>query len=140
MSERGRPTIYKQRVTFPLSIEKELIDSFKEICSRERVPISSKLQDLIKVYNKAHGEGNPSFSIEKWSKDPNFMAFPTLGEKPNLKQIKVMSEKDILELSHNVKKYVNALNGRVHDINWKWSWGSKQTDSEIVRAPPDEEK
>ena len=139
MPEMGRPVTYRNKKTFPLQIENDDLKAFRKICGREGVNLSSKLQDLIKIYNKAHGKGNPCFPITKWSKDPNFMAFPTLGEKPNLKQIKVMSEKDILELSNNVKKYVNALNGRVHDINWNWSWGSKQTDSEIVRPPPEKD-
>jgi hypothetical protein len=36
--------------------------------------------ELITEYVKKHSKGNPTFSLEKWAEEPDFVAFPTLGE------------------------------------------------------------
>tara|TARA_B100001971_G_C18047232_1_gene460851 strand:- start:349 stop:759 length:411 start_codon:yes stop_codon:yes gene_type:complete len=123
----GRPRKYKNRTIYQLGIEKEDLDAFIEIAKRETGQDACDIiQDLIKKYNKAHGKGNPCFSITKWSEDPEFKAFPTLGEKPDRKMIEKMSDKEILELASKVRSYVNALKDRVREADWKWNWGGER--------------
>jgi len=48
---------------------------FEEIVKKEGGK-SKILRDLIAEYIKKHGEGNPSFQIDKWVEDPKFKAYP----------------------------------------------------------------
>jgi len=49
--------------------EKELYENFKDVCRRERVDIGKKINELIVVYVKEHGDGNPNFTLDQFDQE-----------------------------------------------------------------------
>ena len=92
----GRPPEYRNRVIYTFSCEAELLERFKEIARREGKPVSRLLQELMEDYLKKHGRGNPAIPLERWVEDKEFVAMPTLGEKPNPELVQNM-DNDMLE-------------------------------------------
>lgn len=130
----GRPRVYKNRQIYQLPIEKDDLDTFKDICKREGVDMAEKIQENIKRYNKAHEKGNPCFTIDKWTEDPEFRAFQTLGEKPDMEQIDAMEDKDLIIMAKNVRRFVFALQNKVRDIDYMFDWGDKTTNEQIAKS------
>ena len=56
----------------------ELKEELKKIAQREGKTIASLTVEFWAKYVKEHGEGNPSFSLDKFA-DPAFRALPTMG-------------------------------------------------------------
>jgi len=57
--------------------EEELYESFKDVCRRERVDIGKKINELIIVYVKEHGDGNPNFTLDQFDQE-EMKAVPAL--------------------------------------------------------------
>jgi hypothetical protein len=93
---------------FTLYISKDKIPVFekmKEIAKREGRPLSAIIWSLLEEYVKKHGEGNPSFRLEKWIEQPNFKAFPTLGEIPDFDKLMKEDPKYLMELKDKVDRW-----------------------------------
>ena len=75
--KQGRPKEYKVRSIFTTSLEGELINKFREVCEREKKPMNEIVARFMESYIKAHGDGNPIYSLTKWVEDPFLKAFPT---------------------------------------------------------------
>ncbi|MEM4301541.1 MAG: hypothetical protein QXQ70_03105 [Candidatus Caldarchaeum sp.] len=82
----------------------ELWEKFKQVAQREG-GISQVLRILIEDYVKKHFQGNPSFTLDKWVQNSSFVAFPTLGEPPNRKQLIKMDKKMLWQLMRNAESY-----------------------------------
>ena len=101
----GRPSEYRSRVVYTFSCEAELLERFKEVARREGRPVSRLLQELMEDYLKKHGRGNPAFPLDKWVENKDFIAFPTLGEKPDPELAKKMPD----EMVQTIRYY-----------SWEW--------------------
>ena len=94
MSE-GRPKEYKSRTIFTVSAEAQVLMAFKEIAKKEGKPYGRILQELMADYVKKHFNGNPAFALDECVKAPDFMAFPTLGENPDMKYLREVDDKSL---------------------------------------------
>jgi hypothetical protein len=95
-------------VTYQLYVPKDklpILEKLKEIAKREGKPISAIIFTLIEDYLKKHGEGNPSFRLDKWVEQPNFKAFPTLGEIPNYDKLMKEDPQYLMELKDKVDRW-----------------------------------
>jgi hypothetical protein len=65
--------------SFSYKEDKEpIIDELAVIAARERKDTSKIIVELIEQYVKYHSEGNNQFQLDKWNKDPDFQAIPSL--------------------------------------------------------------
>ena len=110
-SRAGRPKEYKDRLTVTTSFEKELYESFQKIAEREGKNINELLQDFMTTYVKKHGEGNSTYTLDKFS-DPDFRVFPTVGEPEKWKPF---MESCNLQQAEEAKSYVKRINEHIHD-------------------------
>lgn len=59
--------------------DEELYESFKDVCRRERIDIGKKINELIIVYVKEHGDGNPNFELDLWVDNADARAIPAVS-------------------------------------------------------------
>ena len=97
----GRPPEYRSRVVYTFSCEAELLERFKEVARREGRPVSRLLQELMEDYVKKHGRGNPAIPLDRWVEDVEFVAMPTLGEKPNPELVRKLPDDLLQELRYH---------------------------------------
>jgi hypothetical protein len=57
--QKTRTNIYAAKAT---------VKTFKEICKREGVKMSNKLEDFMQHYNQLHSAGNPQLTISVYAK------------------------------------------------------------------------
>jgi hypothetical protein len=79
-----------------------LWDEFSKICRREGKGLTEVIKELVAEYVKNHKEGNSTFVLEKWLKDPEFMALPSLGEILTPKYLDGLDEKNLDVLDQKV--------------------------------------
>ena len=79
----------------------ELIRLIKEKAREEGKGISELILDAIEEYLKKHYRGNPAFSLDKWVEDEEFVAMPTLGEKPNPELVRKLPDDMLQELRYH---------------------------------------
>ncbi|MDC3257176.1 hypothetical protein OAU44_00210 [bacterium] len=60
--------------------DSETLIEFKSITTREGSTMKEHLETYMKEYIKKHGEGNPAYSLDKWSEDSEFKALPAFLE------------------------------------------------------------
>jgi len=79
-----------------VSISSELAERLREHAKKEGEKLSRVVEKAIEDYLKDHYRGNPAFQLDKWVEDKEFVAMPTLGEKPNPELVQNM-DNDMLE-------------------------------------------
>jgi len=55
-----------------------MMEELEVIAARERKKTSELIVQILEDYVKAHAEGNPAFSLDKWQENPDFQAVPTI--------------------------------------------------------------
>ena len=78
-----------------------IFDEFKKIAKREGKSMAQVLHDLVEEHVKKHGEGNPTYTMEKFLQNPTFKAFPTIGETPSADWVKKMDKQDLQQFIDN---------------------------------------
>ena len=73
--------------------ESDVLMEFKSITSREGSTMKEHLETYMRDYIKKHGEGNPAYSLDKWSEDSEFKALPAFLEN-NDKWVKFVQNTD----------------------------------------------
>jgi len=99
---------------FPLYVRKDR-EEILELARRKAKEEGSNLSELIlkalEEYLKKHYRGNPAFSLDKWVEDKDFIAFPTLGERPNPELVRKLPNDMLQELRyHAYEWYLLAAN------------------------------
>jgi len=89
--------------------DKALIDEAKKIAKREGKPLAQLIKQQLAKYVKEHGEGNPAFPLDKWTEQPDFKAFPTLGEAPERYPLEKMSDADLMEMWNKIYAWQYAV-------------------------------
>jgi Holliday junction resolvasome RuvABC DNA-binding subunit len=111
-------------------VEKEVSEAFKNIAIREFGGNVSKLiRKVIEEYVKAHGEGNSTFKITEWTKDPDFLPVPSLMS-PVEKLKSYVEKEDITELKKVKEQHTifgKMLDKRIDSLRSK---DDEQTDQE----------
>jgi len=105
MTRYGRPTRYKNRVQFLMTLEGELLEKFKKIAEKEDKPMNAIVQELMMEYNKIHGDGNPAFTLDQFNQE-DFKICPALYSD-NLKwhkYLKAGNLKEIYELRNKLRQ------------------------------------
>ncbi len=69
-------------ITINTEEERKLYEDYKKLVLREGKSVTQHLKELMGEYLKAHGEGNPSFKLEKWQDDAKFVSLPALASDP----------------------------------------------------------
>ena len=65
--------------SFSYKSDKEAVmQELEVIAARERKKTSELIVQILEEYVKAHAEGNPAFSLDKWQENPDFQAVPTI--------------------------------------------------------------
>jgi len=64
-------------MNFSVYLDPEVMNVMEEIRWRERKSMSAVIRKAVEDYAKSHAEGNDTFKIETWVKDPTFQAIPT---------------------------------------------------------------
>lgn len=118
----GRPQVYKSRTIYTFSVEKELLDRFREIARREGKAVSHLLQELIEDYIKRHGDGNPCFRLDKWVEEPEMVAFPTLGEEPKPELVQNLDNDTLAEYAFNASRHLEAARNEIRRRMAEGSW------------------
>ena len=89
---------------FPLYVRKDR-EEILELARRKAREEGSNLSELIlkalEEYLKRHYRGNPAFSLDKWVEDEEFVAMPTLGEKPNPELVRKLPDDMLQELRYH---------------------------------------
>ncbi len=65
--------------SFPRDKE-EIVEQAEIIAGRERSSLSRIIISLLEGYVKVHAAGNPSFELNKWMEQPEFVGDPALRE------------------------------------------------------------
>jgi hypothetical protein len=81
MTELANPRILK--VVNYRKEDMKTLEELEIILKREGREYTDFVRECSVAYVKAHGEGNPSFSITKWVDEPTLRALPTLGMNPS---------------------------------------------------------
>jgi len=79
-----------------------VVEQFGEIARREHKSTSELLMELVSDHVKKHGKGNPTFSLEKWQDEPEFVALPTIGEPLTLIKLSKLADSDFELLEKQV--------------------------------------
>ena len=99
------------RQIISVSISSELAERLREHARKEGENLSRVVEKAIEDYLKDHYRGNPAFQLDKWVEDEEFVAMPTLGEKPNPELLRKM-DNDMLE-RYVVQSYQHFESGRM---------------------------
>ena len=83
--------------SFPRDKE-EIVEQAEIIAGRERSSLSRLIIYLLEQYVKVHAAGNPSFELNKWIEQPEFIGDPALRET-NEKWDKYLLQCDDKDLS-----------------------------------------
>jgi len=67
---------------------------FTKIAAREGKPLSEIIKELTTKYVQDHKEGNSTFPLEKWVKNPGFVGLPSFGEILTREHLDSLSEED----------------------------------------------
>lgn len=76
---------------------------FTKIAAREGKPLSEIIKGLTTKYVQDHKEGNSTFKLEKWVKDPQFLAMPSLGDNLTHEYLDPLSDEDLQLLCKKVE-------------------------------------
>lgn len=104
------------RSSFIVSLDESetaIVKAFDEIAKREGKDRSEVLLTFINNYVKAHNKGNPAFTLDNWEHNPNFRAFPTLGEPANPKTIETFNDAELKELLINAQSFIETVSREV---------------------------
>jgi len=82
-------SIPKKRTTFYL--EPNILHKFKEICFREDVSMSNKVEKMIARYVAVHIKGNPQLPLEKFIGDVHHKCFGCESMFKTLRKVKFIS-------------------------------------------------
>ena len=84
-----------------VSISNELAERLREHARKEGESLSKVVEKAIEDYLKDHYRGNPAFQLDKWVEDEEFVAMPTLGEKPNPELVRKLPDDMLQELRYH---------------------------------------
>ena len=102
----------KARILKVVNYRQEDIPALAElekVLKREKKQFSEWAREQTVLYAKAHGRGNPAFSIDHWATDPTFKAWPTAWQVPPLDEIKGLSTKELKEMRDFIQRWDMAL-------------------------------
>jgi len=88
-----------------VSISSELADRLREHARKEGERLSQVVEKAIEDYLKDHYRGNPAFPLDKWVEDEEFVAFPTLGERPNPELVRTLPNDMLQELRYHAYEW-----------------------------------
>ena len=90
--------------------DEEVFKKVREIAFREGKDVSELTFEMYEKYIKEHGDGNPIYSLEKWTENPEFMATPAFFSKAD--RIKAyfskLTENEANEHFYKVAEWKNA--------------------------------
>lgn len=66
--------------SFPRDKE-EVVEQAEAIATRERTSLSRLIISLLEAFVKTHAAGNPSFELNKWIEQPEFVGDPAVREQ-----------------------------------------------------------
>ena len=89
------------RQIISVSISSELAERLREHARKEGENLSRVVEKAIEDYLKDHYRGNPAFQLDKWVEDEEFVAMPTLGEKPNPELVRKLPDDMLQELRYH---------------------------------------
>ncbi len=99
--------------------EKEVYETFKDVCRRERVDIGKKINELIIIYVKEHGDGNPNYSLDLFDHEEMKAVPAVFRSLPEWQEyISYMNEKDFREMESQVYAIKDKL-----DKRWEKGFG-----------------
>jgi len=84
-----------------VSISNELAERLREHARKEGESLSKVVEKAIEDYLKDHYRGNPAFPLDKWVEDGEFVAMPTLGEKPDPELVRKLPDDMLQELRYH---------------------------------------
>jgi len=93
--------------------EIEVVKLFDDIARREGKDRSEIILTFIAKYVQAHNLGNPSFTLDNWDHNPNFRAYPTLGEPAKPEVIKTFNDAELQEILNNSQSFIEAVSKEV---------------------------
>lgn len=93
----ARPNEFKDRVGISGAAERADKIAFEGICRREGKTVAEKIAELVQDYVRIHGSGNPQYSLEQFTENPEFRAVPALLERPE-KWLKALDHTDLDDL------------------------------------------
>ena len=99
-----------------------LIDLIKKRAREEEKSTSELIVTVLEEYIKRHGQGNPSFPLDKWIENIEFKAFPTLGEKPNPKLLNTLDNDMLEEYSINAWEHYQAAKTEIRTRKSQGKW------------------
>lgn len=73
-------------------------------------------------YVKKHGEGNPTFKIDKWVENPEMVALPTIGEPLKAETLARMDVKDVALLADSIRKRKQEFERAIKERGWTMDW------------------
>ena len=109
MHTKGKPVTH----SFSYPSQKEpIVDELRVIAARERKSTSELIMYLIEGYVKTHATGNPSFEIDNWIEQPEFIGDPALRETNDKwdRYLDSCDEKDLQQLMGTFQKRLQQTN------------------------------
>jgi len=79
-------------------------EKLKDKARQEGKPLSTLLEEILSQWVKDHLEGNPSFPLNKWLRQPDFRAMPTLGEDFSRYPFSELGDRDLIHIIQKARE------------------------------------
>lgn len=112
----ARKKEFKHREAITVTLEREEKEILDAIRWREHKDIAELARIAIQEYIKLHAEGNDTFTLDNFVKDPAFEIMPTLGapQEKWRKFYEGSSQKDRMQL----RFYINKLQDQISNVEF----------------------
>lgn len=106
--------------------EKEAYAEFKSLCAKNGIDVGEKLNEFIKNFNRDHGDGNDSYTLDQFVDDNAMAAVPAVmrNKEDWIKWVlKINSEDFLQQIVGQGQTIVNAADKRIlelrgHSVNY----------------------
>ena len=92
------------------------------MAKEEGISFNKLLFNAVKEYLKRHGRGNPAMPLDRWVEDREFVAFPTLGERPKERLLEQMDEDMLDEYASLARQHLEAAKREIRRRMAEGKW------------------
>jgi len=118
MAKRG----YVRSIYLSGEDAEKLLEAFMEVAKREGLSFNQAIKKAMEEYVKRHGGGNPAMPLDRWVEDREFVAFPTLGERPKEGLLEQMDEDMLDEYASLARQHLEAAKREIRRRMAEGKW------------------
>jgi len=122
MMKEGKIRYSYTRMLYVSGEDIQIMDKAIELARTEGLSLNKLIIKALEEYIKRHGQGNPSFPLDKWVENIEFKAFPTLGDKPNPRLLNTLDNDMLEEYAQNAWLHLEAAKTEIATRRAKGTW------------------